>query len=59
MQIVYTDLLHTKMKELDLTPLERYTFDRITAAIVIDTRKAKKSTTKDVNITESVSIPLA
>lgn len=57
MQIVYTDLLHTKMKNLDLTPLERYTFDKITAAIVIDTRKAKKSTTKDVKITEPVSIP--
>lgn len=58
MQIVYTDLLHTKMKALDLTPLERYSFDKITAAIVIDTRKAKKSTTKDVKITEPVSIPL-
>ena len=57
MQIVYTDLLHTKMKDLDLTPLERYNFDRITAAIVIDTRKAKKSTTKDVKITEPISIP--
>jgi integrase len=46
------------MKDLDLTPLERYTFDKITAAIVIDTRKAKKSATKDLKSGESVSIPL-
>jgi integrase len=45
------------MKNLDLTPLERYSFDKITAAIVIDIRKAKKSTTKDVKITDPVSIP--
>ncbi len=44
------------MKELDLTPLERYTFDKITAAIIIDTRKAKKAIIKDSKIPEPVSI---
>jgi integrase len=46
------------MKELDLTPLERYAFDKITAAIIIDTRKAKKSIDKDLKSDESVIIPI-
>lgn len=46
------------MKELDLTPLERYAFDKITAAIIIDTRKAKKSIDNDLKSDESVIIPI-
>ena len=46
-----------KNERTRFNPLERYSFDKITAAIVIDTRKAKKSTTKDVKIIEPVSIP--
>ncbi len=46
MQILYTHLLQNGMKKettKDLTPLERYTFDKINAAIILDTRKAKES----------------